>query len=127
MIKFLLKLAFVVIGFYLLLQMAFYKDLIGQIRVAFNEKAANVGEEVTRVKGKIDTAKEKIDQTKETVTNITNKVKDTTEAAEGVWTSINEAGGTVDKMLNGEEGETVPEPKADDQETPSADDGETEE
>ncbi|MBN2096819.1 hypothetical protein JW752_05525 [Candidatus Peregrinibacteria bacterium] len=114
MTKFLLKLVFVVIGFYLLLQMPFYKDLVSRIRTSFDEKVQNVGEEVTRVKGKIETAKEKIDQTKETVTNITNKVKDTTEAVEGVWTSLNEAQDTVDKMLNGEEGETVPEPKADD-------------
>ncbi len=110
MYKFLFKLAFVAIGFYLLLQMPFYQDLVETIRASFNEKVENVGEEVTRVKGKIETAKEKIDQTKETVTNITNKVKNTTEAIEDVWTSISDANDAVDKMMDGD-GETVPEPQ----------------
>ena len=123
MSKFLYKLVFLIIGIYLLTQMPFYKDLVGQIRMAFDEKVANVGEEVTRVKGKIDTAKEKIDQTKETITDITDKVKSTGEAVENVWTSINEANDVVDKVLNGENtdpetssgGETVPEPQAEEE------------
>lgn len=127
MSKFLYKLVFLVIGIYLLTQMPFYKDLVGQIRIAFDEKVANVGEEVTRVKDKIDTAKDKIDQTKETITDITNKVKDTGEAVEDVFTSINKAHDTVDKVLNGENtdpetnsgGETVPEPQ--DEEEPESD------
>jgi len=126
MTKFLLKLAFVAIGFYLLLQMSFYQDLASRMRVAFDEKVQNVSEEITRIKGKIGLAKEKVDQTKETVTGIADKVKDTTEAVEGAWTSLNEAQDKVDKMLSGEEGETVPEPQADDSEEP-ADDSETEE
>lgn len=122
MSKFLYKLVFLVIGIYLLTQMPFYKSMVENIRMSFNEKVENVGEEVTRVKGKIDTAKEKIDQTKETITDITDKVKNTGEAVEDVWTSINDANDVVDKMMNGENtdpetssgGETVPETQAED-------------
>ncbi len=109
MFKFLVKLALLVIGIYILIQIPFVREKYEDIKASFNEKIENVGEEVTRVKGKIDTAKEKVDQTKETITNITDKVKDTAEAVEDAMTSINKAHDTVDKILTGEEGETVPE------------------
>ena len=113
MTKFLFKVLIIVAGVYLLIQMPFYIRFIDSIRTAFNEKMENVGEEVTRVKGKIDYAKEKVDQTKETITNITTKVKDTGDAIEDAFTSINKAHDSVDEMLSGEEGETVPEPQLD--------------
>lgn len=109
MTKFLFKILIIVAGVYLLIQMPFYIKFIDSIRTAFNEKMENVGEEVTRVKGKIDYAKEKVDQTKETITNITTKVKDTGDAIEDAFTSINKAHDSVDQMLSGEEDEGDPE------------------
>ena len=122
MFKFVVKLAILVIGIYILIQIPFIREKIEGIKLSFDQKVENVENEVTRVKGEIDDVKEKIDQTKETITGITDKVKDTAEAVEGAMTTLNEAHDTVEKMLSGEEGETVPEPQAETMEESSNED-----
>ena len=109
MYKFLVKLAILIIGIYVLIQIPFMREKFDEIRVAINEKIGNVTEEVTRVKGKVEEAKEKVDATKDTVIGITDKVKDTADAVEDAFTQINKAQDLVDAMKNGEAGETAPE------------------
>ena len=105
MFKFLVKLAFVIMGFYLLAQIPFFRGYAENIKTAFYEKIANVSNEITRITEKAESAKAKVDETKKTVDNITGKVKETAGAVENTLGVVGNAVNEVNKALSDEESE----------------------
>jgi len=98
MYKFLLKLALVIIGIYLLCQIPYFRAIGESVKNDFFEKVGNVVTEVDRVKGKVDETttavneiKDKVNQTKETVNNALTKVGNAVNTVESV---LNKEGNT---------------------------------
>lgn len=113
MFKFLVKLAFVVMGFYLLAQIPYFQGYVEDFKDAFYAKIANVNAEITRITEKAESAKAKVDETKETVTNIKNKVKETTDTVGNALDTVNKVVNDVDKAFKGDEEEEGAETTAD--------------
>ncbi len=103
MFKFLVKLAFVVMGFYLLAQIPYFQGYVDNFKDSFYEKIANVNKEITRITEKAESVKAKVDETKETVTNITGKVKKTTETVGDALGVVGKAVDDVNKAFGGDE------------------------
>ena len=87
MYKFLVKLAFIIMGIYILFQIPFFKDIGENIKASIFEKTQNVANEVNRIRGKIDGVQEKIDQTEEKVTEIAGAVNKTKEGMANTLTA----------------------------------------
>jgi len=92
MYKFILKLAFVIIGIYLLLQIPYFKSIGESVKKDFFEKVGNVIAEVDRIRGKVDETttavneiKDKVNETKNTVNNALTKVGNAVNTVESAF------------------------------------------
>jgi biopolymer transport protein ExbB/TolQ len=102
MYKFLLKLALVVMGLYLLSQIPAFQSYSKAIVDSFYQKAGNVAKEVDRVKDKVDDTKDKIDKAKAAVDNFAADIIQTKKNAEEGLTAVKKTIDSVSSALNQE-------------------------
>jgi methyl-accepting chemotaxis protein len=113
MYKFLVKLAILVLGIYLLLQIPFFQSYGKAIVDSFNQKVGNVTKEVNRVKGQVDQTKNKIDQTKQAVDSMAADIVNTGKNVEDKLTTAKKAIDSVSSALNGQVAPTPVAPPTD--------------
>jgi len=101
--KFLFKVALLVVAGYFLIRVPFFKDMYDSMKASLIEKTGNVTAEYERVKGKLDQTKYQIDEYGNKIEAVKEKVDNTLEGIENVVD-------TVDGIVNGdgEEGEVAP-------------------
>jgi uncharacterized protein YoxC len=105
--KLIIKLALVIAGLYLLMQIPFFNQYIQKLKADIMEKVHNVTTEVDRVQGKITGIEQQAIEAKDKVNAVANDLGKTANNVKDAFVSVDKAAEDIKKAMNGEGAKTT--------------------